>query len=349
MRFEEFIKGKKDFKIAFIGGSITESGNGIAYPKKVIAALNEKYPQTNFTELNASIGGTTAFLGMFRCKREVLDHNPDMFVIEYAVNGDGQPDILKYVEGVIRTSRRYNPNLPIMLMICYTSNMYNRDGENAHAYQVTVKGQEKLSKAYTLPIVYGGKKLYEAIEASNFDMDKYLNDSVHPNSDGHQIYADEFMNRLPDLEFGFDMPENTVFGVDYLHPDMDIAKNLPVPEGWKLSKRTTWYSPMPYLVTDKEGAKLSYEFEGTICGLLQRTEKDSGKMDVYLDGKFWKTVGQWDKYCNDFDRETMAVIADGLPRGKHSIDIVVRGDNEPDSEGHVIRIAAILTADSIER
>ena len=102
MRFEEWIKGRKTVNIGWFGGSITAGAGSSWGPKTryaalVTAGLNAKYPEVEFIETNASIGGTGSSLGIFRLQSDLLDKNPDIVFIEFARN-EGPADTKKYID-----------------------------------------------------------------------------------------------------------------------------------------------------------------------------------------------------------------------------------------------------------
>ena len=90
-----FIKlnNEKSFNVAFFGGSITEGAGASCYEKswagRFTAWLDEKFPNCQINGIQASIGGTSSSLGVFRCDKDVLSKDPDLVFIEFAVNDHG--------------------------------------------------------------------------------------------------------------------------------------------------------------------------------------------------------------------------------------------------------------------
>src|SRR6478672_2832180 len=70
--------------IAFIGGSITEAKDG--WRDQTMDWFQKHYPQQNIKQINAGIGGTGSSLGVYRINEQVLQNNPDLVFIEFAVN-----------------------------------------------------------------------------------------------------------------------------------------------------------------------------------------------------------------------------------------------------------------------
>lgn len=90
-----------NLKVGYLGGSITAQPG---WRPKTLAMFAEMYPQAKFTEINAAIGGTGSDLGVFRLKQDVLDHNPDLLFVEFAVNdGGADPEqVIRCMEGIVR-------------------------------------------------------------------------------------------------------------------------------------------------------------------------------------------------------------------------------------------------------
>ncbi|MDG1854188.1 MAG: hypothetical protein P8I97_08515, partial [Verrucomicrobiales bacterium] len=97
--------GKKEGRVAFIGGSITQM-NG--YRPMVADWLKARFSQTKFEFINAGISSTCSTTGAFRLKEHVLDKGRiDLFFIEFAVNDDQDAghekrECVRGMEGIIR-------------------------------------------------------------------------------------------------------------------------------------------------------------------------------------------------------------------------------------------------------
>lgn len=95
------MKSRDTVRVAYLGGSIT------AQPGWRVYSLNwfkENYPNTKFVEINAAIGGTGSPFGVYRLKDQVLQYNPDLVFIEFAVNdaSTNPEEITRSMEGIVR-------------------------------------------------------------------------------------------------------------------------------------------------------------------------------------------------------------------------------------------------------
>lgn len=94
-------------------------------------------------------------------------------------------------------------------------------------------------------------------------------------------------------------------------------------------------------MASKKDSEVSIPFEGTGAILTGPYLPTGGKADIYLDGKFDRTVD----VCSDEDKikKTEAVWhAFGLPNGKHIVRLVVRGEPFADSKGTEIGLEDLV-------
>ena len=113
----EIAEEKEDYRIVFIGGSLTQGGSGswIAEVKKMFA---EKFPDKNIVCYNAGVGGTTSVLGAVRYKEDVLSYDPDLVFVEFSVNDYylDETDSKMYMEAMVKQSLKHR-KIPAMVFL----------------------------------------------------------------------------------------------------------------------------------------------------------------------------------------------------------------------------------------
>ena len=111
-------ESKMEGTVAFMGGSITEM-NG--YRPMLMEFLKNRFPETEFSFINAGISSTCSTTGAFRLQRDVLSKGPiDLFFLEFAVNDDqdaghSYDECIRGMEGIIRQVRNTNPSTDIVV------------------------------------------------------------------------------------------------------------------------------------------------------------------------------------------------------------------------------------------
>ena len=95
--FTEAHRGE-ELRAVAMGGSITQAGKGWVGPW-----LQQQFPNSKVSMHNAGMSGTGSNLGIFRLERDVIEYNPDLVFIEYAVNdGCGKvEDVIRWLESLV--------------------------------------------------------------------------------------------------------------------------------------------------------------------------------------------------------------------------------------------------------
>lgn len=339
MKFTEFIENKQEITLGFIGGSLTY-GSGpddydlsTRYTSRLVATLNKLFPEKSFKEVNAGVGGTLSAFGMSRLKKEVLEQGIDILFVEFTVNDsfrnrDFNCDMFKYAEGLVRAARRYNKDMPIMMLYTYP------------CMQQTMEAHKKIAEAYALPYSDIDTPMRKII-AGYGDHRILVPDGTHPNREGYSRYIDTIIGDLLTKDFGFDFPEEPIFGTDFKDPDLLLLADMECPEGWCVSRKTFWNTPYKYLCGYLPGASIEIEFEGSTCGVYYRIEKDGGILETEIDGVPYGLVQCWRDCTVGYEYSAYELIKDGLSDGKHTLKLTVSKTKIPDSEGCVCRVAAV--------
>jgi hypothetical protein len=103
------------------------------------------------------------------------------------------------------------------------------------------------------------------------------------------------------------------------------------------SWKGAWRPQQQTRVTSEKGAEASVQFEGAGAILVGPYLPTGGKADVYLDGKFHRTV---DVYPDEDNAKRGEAVwhAFGLKNGKHLVRLVVRGEPFGESKGAEVGI-----------
>ncbi len=183
----------EDVTLAYIGGSITQGAgatpiNTECYAYKSYKRFAERFGVSdNVHFVKAGVGGTPSELGMIRFERDILrgkEEFPDIIVIEFAVNDEGDETKGVCYESLVRKALRL-PNEPaVILLFAVFSNDWNL--------------QERLSPVgykYELPMV----SVLDAVspqfplknsEGRVLSKNQFFYDTFHPANAGHTIMAD---------------------------------------------------------------------------------------------------------------------------------------------------------------
>lgn len=347
----KMLKDEKKLTVAYIGGSVTD-GYGAAdaetesWRALTTAWFRKQYPDAQIREVKASIGGTGSLLGVHRYDYEVLDEEPDLIFIEFAINdcheARSYQDAISTMEGMVRKTLRTRPCADIIIVL-------TTDEQRGAGEFDTMRAHIAVAKAYGIPYICVGQELVNHIKSSGEPWSTYFTDYVHPNATGYAYYANVVMDRLEKLLSGTEKAA-------YLTPDAPLGTkdytNAAIILPKKLMKTATadgfsWqYQSFSYLGASRYGgvitgirqnATLTFTFTGTEFGLFYDTAPDAGRISIMIDGQAYDDI---DAYAAS-QFPVMKIVAKNLSDGTHTVTIRING-HHTSSGGYRFDIGAVL-------
>ncbi len=186
-KLEKAQKGE-EVTVCYLGGSVTEGeGSTERTPqgyKKGYAYMSYEYIRDNYgigdnvKYVNAAISGTGSDLGLVRVEEDVLSYSPDIIFIEFAVNNDNSIYNKMTYEGLIRKCLNAK-NKPAVLLL-FSAATYAGQNQNY---------MKPMGTYYDLPMVSMKNALEVPQNLKAIEWKDFSNDSVHPKTDGHKLYA----------------------------------------------------------------------------------------------------------------------------------------------------------------
>lgn len=320
----------KDLTIGFIGGSITE-GCGAVNPKNdgwphLVTDMLSKRFSVNCTEVRKAICGTGSALGAFRYEYDFKGQVPDILFIEFAINdnykGYSYDETIRFSESLVRKAMGLNPYMDIVYIFTLDERTKNRNYIQLQAHRTVADG-------YGLMSIKLGDEVMSFLEKNQKTLRDLLPDGVHPNNDGHKLYADIINKQILKL---FDEYEEMDFGNIQTYPCMsnfmDTARIIPANKiplensvGWtyqadNYTKESRWYGGLITACENK--SYLSYDFFGTDIGFLYKNGAEYGKILLSVDNKIIATIDGYLDYLNP--RE---YILTGLSKQQHRLEITL--------------------------
>ena len=179
--------------IAYLGGSITEgisAGPSDCYAMLSYEHFAEKYGTSgNVDYVNAGLSGTPSKLGILRLQRDVLQYEPDICFIEFAVNDGTDAQYQNAYESIIRDLCKND--VAVVLLFSVTAEDYS-----AQDYMKT------LGEYYDLPMISYCDALRYMFENGQMKWEDFSDDQSHPNTEGHQLVAemvDNYFDTVTDI------------------------------------------------------------------------------------------------------------------------------------------------------
>ena len=364
------ITDRKRATVAFIGGSITEMDG---YRPMVSKWLESSFPETQFDFVNAGISSTCSTTGAFRLERDVLSSNPDLILIEFAVNDDqdashSREACIRGMEGIIRHIKREHPSTD--LVVTYFVNPPMLETWQQGKTPLSVAAHEQVMEHYGVSSVVLAKEIADRITAGSFTWKEY--GGTHPAPAGNQIAA----NLVQDLlDTAWHLNKNLRIEEDTETKPEDAVKSLRKPidpnsyQSGKLTEVTEakidadWTVGIPdwkslrgsmrsrfenltFLHASKVDAELSLDFDGSAIGLFILAGPDAGQVEYSVDGQPFKTKDLYHRFSKGLHYPRTVMLEDQLGDGPHVIKMRVGKKAERENAGTAIRIMAFATNSS---
>ena len=344
--FEKAAKGGP-VTVAFLGGSITE-GAGASNPSKSWRALTSewlknRYPNAEWTFLNAGVGGTGSGLGVYRLHQEVLDRaKPDLVFVEFAVNDEYLGERAKVVapmEGIVRQIRATNPDANIVLV--YTVSRKILEAHKSGASTPATGFQKEVARHYSLPEIDFQADIFAMAESPDFRWEDYWADAAHPKDSGYALYFKRVEDFLTAQEKS---PAVAAGGLPPKLVDSRLENARLIPLKTEGSKGWTSLPPRPpfhgarvesVAQATEPGSEIEVEFSGPVLGFYFESGPEAGEFEVAIDDLPPVRV-QAREPVNKFVRPNYRIVKMDLPQGAHRARIVKSAD------GGAVRIGGLL-------
>lgn len=357
--FYSKVEAKEKVCISYFGGSIT------AQPGWRVQSLNylrKKYPDTQFMENNATIGGTGSELGVLRMGYDVLRVKSDLLFVEFAVNDSysEEKDIVDSMEGIVRKTWKQYPDCDICFV--YTFNERLLPELLVGKTNVPVRAMEAVAEKYQIPTIHMGMVALELlkqgklilkpadgsmIKVSGEDLDLsfepkaekdgkiyFSPDGTHPYlNTGHVLYTRTLIKGLEACEQMPHERKEHPLGVPLSPSNMEYSTTvymdqLDLGENWlKAEKGTPLYDAFSNrfksLWKGEVGATVSIRFKGSSLVTYDLIGPGGGLLEVTVDG-VKKEIERFDGFCT-YWRIASTVLAEGLdPEKEHEILVKVK-------------------------
>jgi lysophospholipase L1-like esterase len=311
-----------------IGGSITQAGGGW-----IESWLKKTFPSSAVTMRNAGMSATGSDLGIFRLERDVIAAQPDLVLIEYAVNDGGrsEDDVVWTVESCVRRLKSL-PHPPAIVML-----------ETAHRQRPvdTVPPQRKVAEHYGLVTVDLNAAVKAKIAKDSLKWEDFLADDVHMNDRGNAFYAEQISSVLEKFLGG--KPEVAVQPLPAQLSKYPLIMDgtlslVPLAEGWRKESSIPGWWDMFFLGATScktSGKVLEIPFRGTTIGLFYALDESYGVMYAGVDGARPELL-----VCNSRKGYTYSILGKNLPAGEHILRIVLPKDGAG-SEG--VKLGYVMT------
>jgi sialidase-1 len=351
------IQNNPGVTVAFLGGSIT---NMHGWRNKVETYLQELFPETKFTFINAGIPSLGSVPHAFRLQNDVLNKGKiDLLFIESAVNdfvnGATETQQRRALEGIIRHAYSSNHAMNMVMMAFADEDKIAdyKEGE----IPVEIKVHDDLARHYHLPFINLAEEVSRRIFHKEFTWeDDFKN--LHPAPFGQEIYfatiKKMFQNELIDKSstklliapLPSPLQKNAYTNGVYVPVNKASFKNgFIIKNSWKPKDDVhtrAGFVNVPVLLAENPGAEIEFTFKGTAVGIAVVAGPDAGIIIYSIDGKKEQSADLFTKWSRNLHLPWYILLGDDLSKGKHRLKIKIAENHNAGSKGTACRIVHFL-------
>ncbi|MDE5865418.1 MAG: SGNH/GDSL hydrolase family protein, partial [Lachnospiraceae bacterium] len=279
--------------VAVSGGSITQgtissgSSDSLVENKRCYADIffswwKETFPQTEFEFINAGIGATDSYLGVHRVQTDVLDYNPDIVLVEFAVNDANSVFYKKTYDNLVRIIAK-SGNEPAILLLF----MAQTNGAGAQ------ENQSNVGFSYSMPMVSYRNVIKEMMETGKYSDKELSSDEVHPSALGHAIAGEiiwKYLNSIyADLEeYGEPEPLEKPAETKECYANARILDSEQIkPESSSgFEEKEVFFSFPNDWTCEEGGGEIKFTASFANLGVLyyRQIDGNGGQYEIYVDG-----------------------------------------------------------------
>lgn len=328
-----------------IGGSITQGAAAdplsACYVSRFGEWLDHEHP-AGCTTINAGIGASNSLFGVFRARRDLLDHKPDIITIEYAVNDLGGGEIERGYEALVRKCLAQDNSPAVILLFTMRRNGENRQEEHM-----------RIGMYYNVPMLSYRDAVWPDIEEGRHSWEDLSPDEVHPNNDGHGFIA-EMLKRLAEEAKATEQESAAPSLPERLNPESEKFSDCRVVDadlmtvmsnrGWTTGPHKGGYTGFQ---SKEPGAELTLTFRCRFASLgYKKYAGDFGRLEILLDDEEPVVLeGYYERppiQAWAGGHTVLHTLVDSAESIEHKLRIRLLTDKHPESRGHMFDIGYLL-------
>lgn len=288
--------------IAYLGGSITETGDG--WRRQTSQWIRKNWPNAKVHEIHAAIGATGSEIGVYRLERDVLNLKPDLLFVEFAVNDGGvsEEKIWKQFEGIVRKTWKANPRTDIVF--CYTIISGTIDTYRKGEYPRSANAMEQIADFYGIPSISFGQRVVKMLDEGKliFKAEKapegivlFSTDGTHPIASGSALYTLDVARAFTAMKGIAGIDHASKLSRTFIRNNLENAKMIPITPNmlkgkWRLLEKGERYSNYIHWLdqiwfSETSGSRIEFKFRGDHVKLYDIPSSDGGQLRITVDGK----------------------------------------------------------------
>lgn len=186
------LAAKQPVTIVCLGDSVTgvyyHTGGRRAYPEMLPLALEQVYPGSKITLVNAGISGNSTVDGLKRLQKDVLDHKPDLVTVMFGLNDMVRVPLADYLAN-LKTMIEKCRAAGSEVLLCTPNAVIESAGRPTAKLLEYCAGLKDTATELNVPVCDCYAAHAALRERDPLAWRLTLSDAIHPNMDGHKLTA----------------------------------------------------------------------------------------------------------------------------------------------------------------
>ncbi len=334
-RVLEKARSGETVNIAALGGSVTEGAGaqtalgGYAY--QFADAFGKVYGTdggSNINFVNAGLGGTPSSLGVIRYQRDVVEElgaEPDLFILEFAVNDYGEVTGGRAYESLVYDVLSQENDAAVILVFSVFKSKWNMQADYIPVGNYYELPMVSIKSAVAVPYLQG-----------NLNDAKFFSDEYHPTTYGHTIMSDCIMHLIAEIdkEEADEMnavPETGRKALDFRKVEMitEESEGVAIAKGsFTLTDGAIQYAAGKPSFPDNwehdktagnESFTVTLNCKNLLLNYKTANSADFGDAEVYVDGE--KVMTLQGRTAGGWNNSNVVLVIDEDTAAEHTVEV----------------------------
>jgi lysophospholipase L1-like esterase len=191
--------GKEPVRIVCFGDSITgvyyHTGSRRAYPDMLQLALQRLYPKAKVSVHNAGISGHNTRHALARLDKDVLKLKPHLVTVMFGMNDLVAVPLDEFKANlgeIIRRCRKASAEV----LLCTQNDILDEGGRSRAKLAEYTAAIHQMARAHKIAVARCNEAYNAVRQKDAFAFELLMSDAIHPNMDGHKLFAVEIARAL---------------------------------------------------------------------------------------------------------------------------------------------------------
>ncbi len=187
------VEAKQPVTVVCFGDSVTgvyyHTGGRRAYTAMVEIGLQQAYPETDITAINAGISGHTTVNALARIDNDVLAKKPDLVTVMFGLNDMTRVPLEDYranLKTIIAKCREIGAEV----LLCTPNSVTTTEGRPTEKLEEYVAVVREVAEAEATPLADCYADFVTLWQRDRFEWAMEMSDEIHPNMAGHKHIAE---------------------------------------------------------------------------------------------------------------------------------------------------------------